>query len=148
MNLVNTTSRVRKQEVSLDAVALFDILLIALMMTLLGSSFIAATGLGISFGGAESSLPRMASPDEVIADSDVDVLSARGDSMLIFAGAIYSMDTFKRTFTSGAKPKHRGTLLIKADKNLAVQTLIEICEAAKAAGFKNAIIAAEPNESK
>ena len=33
MNLVNTTSRVRKQEVSLDAVALFDILLIALMMT-------------------------------------------------------------------------------------------------------------------
>ena len=90
----------------------------------------------------------MASPDEVIADSDVDVLSARGDSMLIFAGAIYSMDTFKRTFTSGAKPKHRGTLLIKADKNLAVQTLIEICEAAKAAGFKNAIIAAEPNESK
>lgn len=146
MNLVNTTAKVRRQEISVDCAALFDILLIALMMTLLGSKFVAATGLGISFGGGgESGLPKMGDPDSAVANSDMNVLSARGDSMLIFDGAIYTIDSFRKSFSSAGKPAKRGTLLIKADKNLAVQTLVEICEAAKSAGFENAIIAAEPD---
>lgn len=146
MNLVNTTAKVRRQDISVDCAALFDILLIALMMTLLGSKFVAATGLGISFGGGgESGLPKMGNPDSAVANSDMNVLSARGDSMLIFDGAIYTIDSFCKSFSRAGKPARRGTLLIKADKNLAVQTLVEICEAAKSAGFENAIIAAEPD---
>ena len=146
MNLVNTTAKVRKQEISVDCAALFDILLIALMMTLLGSKFVAATGLGVSFGGGgESGLPKMGVPDSAVANSDMDVLSARGDSMLIFDGAIYTIDSFRKSFSHAGKQERRGTLLIKADKNLSVQTLVEICEAAKSAGFENAIIAAEPD---
>ncbi len=147
MNLVNTTSKVRKQEISVDSAALFDILLIALMMTLLGSKFVAATGLGISFGGdGRTDLPRMGAPDSAVANSGMDVLSARGDSMLIFDGAIYTIDSFRKSFSGAGGPARRGTLLIKADRNLSVQTLVEICEAAKSAGFENAVIAAEPDE--
>lgn len=146
MNLVNTTSKVRKQEISVDSAALFDILLIALMMTLLGSKFVAATGLGISFGGdGRTDLPRMGAPDSAVANSGMDVLSARGDSMLIFDGAIYTIDSFRKSFSGAGEPARR-TLLIKADRNLSVQTLVEICEAAKSAGFENAVIAAEPDE--
>ena len=65
--------------------------------------------------------------------------------MLIFDGAIYTIDSFRKSFSRAGKQERRGTLLIKADKNLSVQTLVEICEAAKSAGFENAIIAAEPD---
>lgn len=100
MNLVNTTAKVRRQDISVDCAALFDILLIALMMTLLGSKFVAATGLGISFGGGgESGLPKMGNPDSAVANSDMNVLSARGDSMLIFDGAIYTIDSFRKSFS-------------------------------------------------
>ena len=129
MNLVNTTSKVRKQEISVDAVALFDILLIALMMTLLGSKFVSSPGLGLELGAGKD-LPKMASPDGAITDADINVLSARGETMLIFDGAIYSVDSFRR----------------QADKNLGAQTLVEICEAAKAAGFDKAVIAATADE--
>lgn len=144
MNLVNTTSKVRKQEISVDAVALFDILLIALMMTLLGSKFVSSPGLGLELGAGKD-LPKMASPDGAITDSDINVLSARGETMLIFDGAIYSVDSFRRHF-SRAKKGGRGTILIKADKNLGAQMLVEICEAAKAAGFEKAVIAATADE--
>ena len=97
MNLVNTTSKVRKQEISVDAVALFDILLIALMMTLLGSKFVSSPGLGLELGAGKD-LPKMASPDGAITDSDINVLSARGEAMLIFDGAIYPVASFRRHF--------------------------------------------------
>lgn len=145
MNLVNTTAKVRKQEISVDAVALFDILLIALMMTLIGSKFVAATGLQVGLNSYADNLPQMQSPEKAVATTDIDVLSARGDSMLIFDGTIYNIDSFRRSFAKPKKGVSRGSILIKSDKNLSVQTLMEICEAAKSAGFKNAIIAAKPD---
>ena len=150
MKLVNTTSRLRRIEIGLDAAALFDVLLLAIMLTLLSSKYICATGMPINLENIQSAaeaLPITNDTEKAIIDADVDVLSAKGDSMLIFDGAIYTINSFRYELKkSKPKVKSRGTLLIKADKNLSSQALINICEAAKLGGFKKAIIAARPNE--
>ena len=69
MTIVNTSSRVRKTEISVDAVALFDILLIALMMTLASSKFILSPGMGIDI--ESDALPEISSPENALTDEDM-----------------------------------------------------------------------------
>ncbi len=138
MTPVNVFSKIPKERVSISAPAIFDILLIALMFSLVSSKFVLAPGLSISMAPDEA-LPTMANPEQAIANSDLSVLTAKGNSMLIFDGSIYDKHSLSRKMKS-LKNKN-GVLLIKADKNLTVQSLIEIAEIAKTGGFKQIHIA-------
>lgn len=145
MKLVNLTSRLHSQENFLDAAALFDVLLIALMFVLLSSRFVLAPGTNIEL--AELGAPADSRYLSAI-DADLTVLNAKSDSMLIFNGAVYTPETFaKQMQFDGLKKTYKGgVLLVKADKTVSSQRLMNICSLAKIGGFSRVQIAAKESK--
>lgn len=144
MTPVDTSSKVRRERITLCSAALVDILLIALMFTLLGSKFILAPGFALEFEG--NKLPTSKSPDAAVVDGDLSVLNAKGNTMIIFDGAIFNTESFAKKMRSHKAGTKGGVLLIKADKNVDTQTLLDICAAARAGGFGKIHLAAAPEE--
>ncbi len=143
MTPVNTSAKVRKLQCSPDAVALVDVLLVSFVFYLAGGPLMLAPGVAMEL----PELPSGDSGDATGVADDVSVLSARGDNMIIFDGAIYSTDSFSRLMKERkARPPRGASLLIKADKSVGVQTLIDICRAAKNGGFSIVQIAAKPSD--
>lgn len=141
MKLVNLTSRLNSSESFLNAAALFDVLLIALMFTLVSSRFVLAPGMSIQLASLDK---KAAEEDLAIVDADLSVLNAKSNTMLIFDGAVYTPETFKMQMKKAATEKTNGrnVLLIKADKSVDAQMLLEICRVAKQGGFSRVHIAA------
>lgn len=139
MKLVNLSARIKKADPSIESAALFNVLLIALMFTLLGSRFIVAPG--VSLGFLEDAPGKLSG---VVADGDIDVLSARGDDMIVFDGKIYSLKNFGEMLERNPRKNSNATLLIKADKNVDAQTILKICQMAKSGGFARVHLAANP----
>lgn len=144
MTPVDISSKVRRERITLCSAALVDILLIALMFTLLGSKFILAPGFALELEGDK--LPTSPSPDAAVIDGDLSVLNAKGNTMIIFDGAIFNAESFSKKMRSQKAGAQRGVLLIKADKNVDTQTLLDICAAARAGGFEKIHLAAAPEE--
>ena len=140
MRDINTSALVRKADASIDCVALFDILLIALMLTLVGSRFVLAPGLSME----NAPLPSISASNGAVTDAELSVLSAKSPSMIIYDGAIFNMaGLFKKMGDNKVRNPH-AVLLVKADKNVTAQTIIDIASAAKSAGFKRIQLAAKP----
>ena len=144
MTPVNVFSKIPKEEFFISPSALLDILLIALMLIMTASKFVLAPGMTMEVGGGENVLPDTNAPDFAGVDSDLSVLTMEGSSMLIFDGSIYNMRSLERKM----KNFKRGgdVLLIKADKHMPIQSLIDIAEIAKKGGFKKIHIAAKPKK--
>lgn len=139
---VDLISKVHKDGFSMSVFALFDVLLLAFMMSLLSSKFVLAPG--VRLGVPPASLPKADGPaiEAALAGESVDVLNVKGEDMMIFDGRIYGADAFSRMMRS-RKPSG-GVLLIKADAAVSGQTLLDIAAVAGAAGFKSVQVAAEP----
>ncbi len=144
MTIVNTSSRVRRERITISSAALFDAALIALLLTMITSKFILASGYSINI--EKHSLPLAQSPDVALADAAIDVLNAKGNSMIIFDGNIFNVRTFGREMENTKNKNFRQTLLIKADKNVDAQTLLDICAYARKGGFKRVHLATETVE--
>ena len=144
---VDILSKVRKDGFTLSVFAVFDVLLIALMFTMLSSKYILASGISIRLDG-EMELPETAasSLDGVFADDSLSVLNIRGKGMIMFGGKIYNEEAFAREMKN-FKPRGE-ILLIKADAGVSGQTLLNICSVAKSAGFKQVQMAAKPARTK
>ena len=143
MRIVDTSSKVRKERISISSAALADGVLIALMLMLVCSKFILATGHSIDL---TQQLPTAKSAEKIIADTSIDVLNAKGNSMIIFDGSIFNPQSFARKMANTkADNSARNVLLIKADKNVDTQTLLNICAAAKKGGFKKVHLAVLPD---
>ena len=142
MTAVDTSSKVRRERITLCSAALVDVLLISLMFVLLGSKFVLAPGFTIAFDN--DSLVSAESPNAAAVDDDLSVLNAKGNSMIIFDGAIFNPESFAKKMKASRQGEKRGILLIKADKNVDAQTLIGICSAARAGGYENIHLAAAP----
>lgn len=136
-------SHVQKDGFSLSVFALFDVFLIALLFTLFSSKFILAPGVEIDLE-ASINLPKADSSKMgvAIASDSISVLNLRGKEMVVFDGKIYNPEAFAR-FLQGYKPSG-DVLLIKADRGVSSELLLEISSMAQAAGFKKILLAAEP----
>lgn len=140
MTPVNTYAKTTKFKLGINGAALFDVLLIAIMMSLLSSRFVVATGLGLNVDSADA-LPKINSVEYAHTDADLCVLTAKTNSMFIFGGSICNKNSLAKQMQS-TKSK-RNILLIKADKNLTIDELLEIVDIAKKSGFKKVHIAAK-----
>ncbi len=136
MRLVNLLKRSTKADCSIESAALFDALLIAVMFTLLGSNFIVAPGVELGV------VPEQTKGTP--ADASIDVLSATSGNMLIYKGEIYTPKSFSKLMSSSKGKNSGSTLLIKADKNVSAQSILDICEAARLGGFERVRLAAKP----
>lgn len=142
-NYIDIHSKVLKDGFSLSVFAVFDLLLIALMFTLLSSKFVLSTGIvldvqdRIVLPTVDESVLSKASTTESIG-----ILNLREGGMIIYDGKIYSLETFK-IFMESYKAKSE-VLLVKADAGVHSQILIDVASCAKLAGFKKIQIAATP----
>lgn len=140
-----------KLEARLEAVPLFNVLLVAILLVLTGSRFIFAPGLSVELSEPESgvaatevlSLP--VTGNAMLGAETTAVLTVKSDTMFIFEGHIYESleDIFSSKNPHGMTPEKRGTLLVKLDRAVSVQGLFKIAELARNAGFMSLQIAGE-----
>lgn len=126
-------------ERGLNVGAIFDVLLIALFLSLLGSRFVFAPGLTVDLG---LDLPQTAQENLKGLPTDavltVKVLTTKRDNMHIFNGTIYTMPHLEQMFREYQKsnPDARQTiLLLKMDKSVTIETQVRIFDLARLAGF-------------
>ena len=142
MRPVNVFSRIPKEKISIGSVAIVDVILIGFILMLSMSKFVLAAGFSIDVK-SPNVLPTMKNPDYSKIDSDLTVLTAKTNSMMIFDGAICDEINLQKKMKSS---KRKGTLLIKADEKLTLQSLLKIAEAAKQGGFDKIHIATNPEK--
>ena len=121
----------------IDAVPMIDVLLIALFIMALGSRFIYAPGVGVDLS---LQLPASAGTFIEAVPTDaaltVKVLTAKQDNLYIFDGSIYSLNTLEQMFKDYKQLEEgTATLLVKADKSVAIDTLVKIADLARTARF-------------
>ena len=119
----------------IDVAPLFDVLLISLLFLLLGSRFIFAPGETIS-------LPILQAQDAA-GVATVSVLTYKSDELMILDGSITTLDRWKQQIARSKTPAE-GVLLVKADRELPLQTLLRLAELAREAGYSGLQIAANP----
>ena len=134
---LNLLIRLKKPSLRFDIVALFDILIIVFGFTLLSSRFIFAPGITIE-------LPRVAADDLVGIRTDA-VLTIGANEMLLFEGAILNYDNFVDRLGEHFQGDPDGSLLIRADRRIPMQTLLEVAELARSAGVARVQVAASPS---
>lgn len=140
---IDCLSHVHKDGFSLSVFALFDVFLIALLFTLFSSKFVLAPGIEIDLENSIS-LPKAEASKmgALVANDSLCVLNLRGKGMVIFGGKIYTTESFERLM-QGYKAGG-GVLLVKADRGVSAELLLEISSLARGAGFKKILLAAEP----
>lgn len=138
-----------KLEARLEAVPLFNVLLVAVLLILMSSRFIFAPGLPVDLGNknstAEEGLVLPIAKSALSGAETTAVLTVKSDSMFIFEGHIYeSLEEIFSPENPYALLKDRnGTLLVKLDRAVSVQGLFKIAELAGKAGFSSLQIAGE-----
>ena len=131
----------KQPDLSVEVLPLVDLCLLALIFSFLSSPFIFSPGLGIdlprSSASSLSELPTAA------------VLSVNGPNMLLFEGQVYSLATLQPaldTFINRRRTPNP-TLLLKMNREVAIQMLLTIADFARKAGFSSVQIAAQSTTS-
>ena len=163
LNLSSSLFQLRKRlhdklEARLEAVPLFNVLLIAVLFTLTSSRFVFAPGLplgleGDGTGGFSKTVsgggPELVLPETQTVLPGVEtsfVLTVKSDSMFVFDGHIYESleDVFSEKNLRLLDADVRGgILLVKLDRAVSVQGLFKIAELAGKVGFASLQIAGE-----
>ena len=120
----------------LDFVAWVNAGVIVLFFSLLGSSFVLPPGLPID-------LPYAAGGSERSGASSV-VVTYRRDNVILFEGGMYTLTELKKHMESYTKNHTGAVMIVRADRQVSMQQFLDLCEMARAVGFANVLVAAEP----
>jgi biopolymer transport protein ExbD len=121
--------RLRCADSRIDFIPVLDMIVIAMLVSLLFTRFVSLPGVRVDLPVTEM---RMQHVEQAVA-----VLTIGNNGMLFFNGAVYEPGTIQRGFrqyvenSDGAGP----VLLIKADHSMQMQGFLRLCELAKSAGF-------------
>lgn len=117
---------------------------VALFFALLGSRFVLAPGVPVQVGGAPAALELPQTQAPVQGSASV-VVSYRRDNMVLFEGGIYELRDLRLAMETYARKHPGATMLVRVDKQVSVQGLLDLFDLAKAAGFAQVLLAAEPH---
>ena len=131
---LNLRAHLRVGDVRMEMVPFLDMGIIALCFLLLDSPFITAPGVPLDLLRAE----------QLISVHAITVLTVKHDDLLIYKGRVVTLDEFRKIALEEGDMHRNKTLLVKPSKNVSLQILLDIGDAAHAAGFKQVQIAAEP----
>lgn len=162
LNLSSSVFQLRKRlheklEARLEAVPLFNVLLIAVLLMLTSSRFVFAPGIPLNLEGdgfgnfsktVSGNVPELVLPETQTVLPGVAtsfVLTVKSDSMFVFDGHIYASleDVFSEKNLRLLDKDIHGALLVKLDRAVSVQGLFKIAELAGKAGFSSLQIAGE-----
>lgn len=133
-NPLNLREHITAPRLGMDAIPFLDVLLIGLCLMLMGSTFVAAPGVTVD-------IPKSARTEALPIAG---VLTLKHDNMLLYEGRIFSLAEFAHYFErdmAGRMDGERGVLLVKLNRNVSMQTFLEVCDIARQAGFARVHIA-------
>lgn len=127
----------------LDPVPLLDLALLAVALSWLSSSFVAAPGLTLGLE-PDWQLPQLSS-DVVEGLPAVEVMTVKQEHMILYQGQFFTLSELEQALGSEeSRPLPRGAvLLLKADQNVNLQTLFRLAEWARARGYHKVQIAGD-----
>lgn len=129
----------------LDFVAWVNVGVIVLFFGLLGSRFVLAPGLTVGVGDQPGTviLPSLGLASQGAGAVSV-VVSYRSDNLILFEGGMYTLSELRKHM-EGYVQKHPGAvMLVRMDRQVTAQALVDLCEMARGVGFANVLLAAEP----
>jgi len=136
-------SRLSPPPRDLDFFAWVNVVVIALFFVLLGSRFVLAPGVAIGVGDGGGIEPPSAGPSTTTPGPASMVVSVRRDNVILFEGGVYSLADLRKQMGDYTKNHSGAVLLVRADRQVSVQALLDLCEAAKSVGFANVLLAGE-----
>ena len=128
-------SHLRPPPRSLDVFYFADVALIALFFLIMGSKFVLAPGMPMD-------LPVMEESSSLAQSADV-VVSMRGDEGVLFEGGMFPLEAFQSKLAEIVKARGAETVLVRIDRQVTAQGLLDLCAVARRAGAKHVQIAAE-----
>jgi biopolymer transport protein ExbD len=128
-------SHLRLAPRSLDVFFFADFALIGVFFLLLGSQFVLAPGMPMSLPSVEDST-RLAQTADV-------VVSMRNDDGILFEGGLFPLKAFEVKLAEVVRVRGVVTVLVRVDRQVTAQGLLDLCAAARKAGAKHVQIAAE-----
>ena len=123
-------SRLRSADMRMDFIPVLDLIVIAMLVSLLFTRFVSVPGVRVDLPITDM---RMQHSQNAVA-----VLTIGNNGMLFFDGAVYEGRTIGRGFeqyVNEASDQDNRILLVKADSTMDLQEFLRLCELAKDAGF-------------
>lgn len=121
--------RMRQAETRISLIPVLDMIVIAMLVSLLFTRFVTLPGVRVDLPTTEM---RMQHSAHAVA-----VLTIGNNGMLFFDGAVVNAASIERGFKAFLDSSDReiNVLLIKANFAMEMQDFLQLCELAKAAGF-------------
>ncbi|MEM8867505.1 MAG: biopolymer transporter ExbD [Verrucomicrobiota bacterium] len=132
--------RLKAPKAKIDFVPVLDMVVLALLISLLFTRFVAMPGVRLDLPSTDLRMQHDA--------GSIAVLTLGNQGMIIFDGSVYEINTIERAFrrhvedSTSAEP----VLLIKAEANLDLQFFLDLCEMAQGAGFAQVQVAGEKTQ--
>ncbi|MGK0176893.1 MAG: biopolymer transport protein ExbD [Lentimonas sp.] len=125
-------------KMKLDLVPVLDLIVLALLISLLFTRYLMLPGVRVDLPKTELSIRQDA--------SKVAVLTIANGGMLFFAGSVYEQNSIRQAFqryfdnSKSTSP----VLLVKAEGSMDIQQFLDLCKMAQDSGFGEVQIAADP----
>jgi biopolymer transport protein ExbD len=125
-------------KMNLDLVPVLDLIVLALMISLLFTRYLMIPGVRVDLPKVELSIQQDA--------SRVAVLTIANSGMLFFAGNVFEQNSIRQGFQQyfDNSKSESPVLLVKAEASMDIQQFLELCKMAQDAGFGEVQIAADP----
>ena len=130
-------AQLKRPPVKLDMVPVLDLLVIALLFSLLFTRFVMVPGVRVDLPDSEMQMEPSILP--------VAVLTIGNRGMLFFDGAVFELSSIDRGFERHIqnKPGQEIVLLVKTEGSMDLQLFLKLCRMAQDAGFVQVQIAGE-----
>ena len=131
-------SRLSRPPRDADVFFWLNVAVVVLFFDLLGSRFIQGTGEPIGTVGLE--VPRVGAVAHAPASV---VVSYRRDNMVLFEGGIFDLPELRAPLEKYVKLHPGSAMMVRMDKEVSVQGLLNLIDLAREAGFAQVLVAAE-----
>ena len=130
-------TRAKRPPISFDLVPALDLLVIALLFSLLFTRFVMVPGVRVDLPDSGMQIQQSNLP--------VAVLTIGNRGMLFFDGGVFELNSIDRSFQKYVEelPVKDVVLLVKTEGSMDLQLFLELCEMAQDAGFLQVQIAGE-----
>jgi len=132
--------RLKRPEIKIDLIPVLDLMVLALLISLLFTRFVMLPGVRVNLPEADLRMQHDA--------SEVAVLTIGNQGMLFFAGSVYEHGSIERAFRKYLKGRDEeaSILLVKAEASMELQLFLDLCRMAQVAGFDEVQIASDQVE--
>ena len=132
--------RLKRPEIKVDFIPVLDLMLLALLVSLLFTRFVMLPGVRVNLPETDLRMQHDA--------SEVAVLTIGNEGMLFFDGSVYEHasveEAFRRHLQDRGEP--HVILLVKAEASMELQLFLDLCRMAQVAGFDEVQVAGDQVE--